>query len=186
MEDKFKNVLNDDEKITKVTTTNNVYSFKRTLPFIILTVIITILFGGLAIGLSYEGFPWIVSIILIVLFIIITIVFYSMFKKGQKNYYVCLTNKRIIIRYGIFTNNFNYYSIENVSGNITTVCKQSIFDKENENNCAIYCNIELLPVGHGQLMIFTSNLVDGYNFSKLLEKVVKENSKSKNLKDIKE
>ena len=77
MEDKFKNVLNDDEKITKVTTTNNVYSFKRTLPFIILTVIITILFGGLAIGLSYEGFPWIVSIILIVLFIIITIVFYS-------------------------------------------------------------------------------------------------------------
>lgn len=109
-----------------------------------------------------------------------------MFKKGQKNYYVCLTNKRLIIRYGIFTNNFNYYSIENVSGNITTVCKQSIFDKDNENNCAVYCKIELLPVGHEQLMIFTSNLVDGYNFSKLLEKVVKENSKSKNLKVIKE
>lgn len=186
MEEKFKNVLNDDEKIVAVTNATKAYATKRTVPFIVVTILSTILFGGLALGLGHQGFPWIVPVVIILFFTTLTIVLNCLFKRGQQNYYACLTNKRVIIKHGIFNNNFNYYSIENVSGNITINCMQSIFDENRDNDCAILAKIELLPVGHEQLLICTSNLANGYNFAKQLENVVKENSKSNNLKIIKE
>lgn len=96
--------------------------------------------------------------------------------KASKNYFVCLTDKRIIIRHGAFTTDYTYYAIDKVSGNITITCNQSIFERQNED-CALGIKIELLPVGHSNLHLWTPSLVNGYNLSKKIDKQVKANAK---------
>ena len=70
---------------------------------------------------SMVGFPWIVAIIVPGVFLLITIAIYVICKLGEKNYFVCVTDKRILIRHGCFTNSYLQYSIENVSGNIIII-----------------------------------------------------------------
>ena len=131
---------------------------------------------------------WIMKYIFLGLFFITALsIIFSM--KKCSNYYICLTNKRIIIRYGIFTNNFSQYSIDNVTGNITTRCIQSIYDSKNGKNssCIISANIELLPVGHKSISIYTFySIVNGYEMAKEIEKVVKSNAKITDNTSIKE
>lgn len=100
--------------------------------------------------------------------------------KACSNYFVCLTNKRIIIRSGTFSNSYRQYSIDNVTGNITTTCFQSIWDKKDckEASCKIIASIELLPVGHDSVDIYTNySITNGYEMAKDIEKVIKSNAK---------
>ena len=202
MEEKFQNILTEDEKVIKITKAANSYITKRCIGTLIAAIFFLILFGTLSWALPWrevvlergwgetttemQGFPWIVAIIVPGVFLFITLLVYIFSKNGKDNYFVCLTNKRIIIRSGAFTNDFKQYSIENVSGNITTVCSQSIFDRGNEKTCALFLNIELLPVGHEKLNIWTAAVEDGYEFAKQIEKVVKDNAKTNKQKPVKE
>ncbi len=201
MEEKFQNILTEDEKVIKITKATNSYVTKRCIGTLIAAIFFLILFGTLSLALPWrevviehawetttemQGFPWIVAIVVPGVFLFITLLIYIFSKNGKGNYFICLTNKRIIIRSGAFTNDFQQYSIENVSGNITTVCSQSIFDKGDENTCAMRLTIELLPVGHEKLNIWTAAVEDGYEFAKQIEKVVKENAKSNKQKPVKE
>jgi hypothetical protein len=133
-----------------------------------------------------QGFPWIVAIIVPGVFFLITLTVYIISSYGQRNYFVCITNKRILIRHGCFTNSYKQYSIENVSGNVAISCKQSIFDRRNETACNLHLYIELLPVGHNQLNIYTAALNNGYEFAKQIETTIKQNAKGKKTKTIEE
>ena len=196
--DKFKDVLHEDEKIVDSSCVNKkTFILKSILIPLALFFVVTIILILVAIinpvhyveekivGSSpipipghFEGFPWwvvfLVSGILLVVVLLICLFAYKL----AKNYYICLTNKRIITRHGLFTTNYSYYAIDNVSGNITTKCIQSIFEK-NEKSCSLSINIELLPVGHGKLDILTPSIMNGFEFSKNIDKIIKINSKQK-------
>ena len=124
---------------------------------------------------GYVGLPlWVLFLVSGILLAILLVV-WLLSHKASKNYYICLTDKRIIIRHGVFTTNYKYYAIDKVSGNITINCQQSIFER-NTNCCALYLEIELLPVGHTGLRIWLPSIVDGYEFSKKIDAQIKENS----------
>lgn len=191
---KFKNILHENEEVVaSVCANKKSYIMKRVLfpaiLFALVTIILTIVaiynpyhyVKGTGSGIwatpgYYEGFPlWILYLVSGVLLTVLLLVWFIS-SKASKNYFICLTNERIIIRHGAFTTDYTYYAIDKVSGNITINCNQSIFDKQ-DNNCALDIKIELLPVGHGELLIWTPSIVDGYEFSKKIDKQIKENAK---------
>ena len=202
--EKFKNVLHEDEKVVDATTANKkTFIQKRILFPLILFILVTTILTIVAIlnphqyieeidslwvnkhG-HYVGLPlWVVFLVsgLLLLILLIT---WIMAYKSSNNYFICLTNKRIIVRRGIFTTDYTYYAIDNVSGNITINCDQSIFDKKIENACSLFLTIELLPVGHGELRLYTPSVLNGYSFAKNIDKQIKENSKPINAQTIKE
>ena len=201
MEEKFTNILNDNEKVIAVTNATKSYALKKSITTFIIGLFFLALFGTLSIALPWReienptyfhpegsmvGFPWIVAVIVPGVFFIVTLTIYIVAKFGENNYFVCLTDKRILIRYGCFTNSYHQYSIENVSGNIEINCNQSIFDRRNEKACNIRLAIELLPVGHGKLTVWTAAVNNGYELAKQIEKVVKDNAKQNKPKTIKE
>lgn len=192
--DKFKNILHENEKVIESTCANKKsFITKRVIFPIILFSVVTIILTIVAIcnprhyversgnGIwskpgHYEGFPlWVLFLVSGILLAIVLLV-WLISNKAAKNYFICLTNERIIIRHGAFTTDYTYYAIDNVSGNITINCNQSIFD-QNDANCAMMINIELLPVGHSELFIFTPSIVNGYEFSKKIDKQIKNNAK---------
>ncbi len=190
MENKFSNILTEDEQVVAVTNATNTYAFKRCFVTLMLTLFFAVLFTTLSLALPWRqvdtywgpemrGFPWIVAIIVPGVFLLVTLIIFVIAKFGENNYFVCLTNKRVLIRYGAFSNSFKQYSIENVSGNISISCNQSAFDRRNEKSCGLIVDIELLPVGHSRLTIWTAALNNGYEMAKQIEKVVKDNSKKK-------
>ena len=178
MEEKFKSILKENEKVIFVTnaTKANIYPLS-----IFIFVISFILFGALFIPISILfNLCWLNAIyVLLVLFNVAVTITFRM--KFVRNYFICLTDKRVIIRKGIFTTDYEKFSIENVSGNIEVKTNQSVFDRANEGACDIHADIELLPVGHGKLNIWTSNINNGLKFSELLEEVVKNNAKKQNI-----
>lgn len=199
--DKFKDVLHENETVIDSTCANKKsFIMKKILKPAILFAIVTIILTIVAIcnprhyveGIEtelwtkpghYEGFSlWVLFLVSGILFAFL-LVYLLVSIKESKNYFICLTNERIIMRHGAFTTDYTYYAIDKVSGNITINCNQSIFDKP-ANNCAINIKIELLPVGHGELLIYTPSVVNGYEFSKKIDKQVKDNAKL--IKSIKE
>ncbi|MGN0960905.1 MAG: PH domain-containing protein [Christensenellales bacterium] len=192
--DKFRNILHENEKVIDSASANKKsFIVKRILIpailFAVVTIILTIVaicnprhyVEGTVVGTwakpgYYEGFPlWVLFLVSGILLTILLLVWFIS-NKASKNYFICLTNKRIIIRHGAFTTDYTYYAIDKVSGNITISCNQSIFDKQ-DNNCAMNIEIELLPVGHGKLLIWTPSIVNGYEFSKKIDKQVRDNAK---------
>lgn len=189
MENKFSNILTENEKVIAVTNTTKSYALKRCFVTLMIALFFAVLFTTLSLALPWRevkthwgpemrGFPWIVAVIVPGVFLLITITIYTISKLGEKNYFLCVTDKRILIRHGCFTNSYLQYSIENVSGNVSIACQQSIFDRKDENACNLHLNIELLPVGHGHLSIYTACLNNGYEMAKQIEKVVKDNAKA--------
>ena len=197
MENKFTNILNENEKVVAVTNATKTYALKRCFVTLMLTLFFAVLFTTLSVALPWRevqthwgpemhGFPWIVAVIVPGVFLLITLTIFIICKSGEKNYFVCVTDKRILIRHGCFTNSYTQYSIENVSGNISVACNQSIFDRRNEKSAGLIIDIELLPVGHSRLTIWTAALNNGYEMAKQIEKVVKENAKKHKQKATKE
>ena len=171
--DKFKHVLHDDENIVFSTTVNlrtyiatKLFSLFAFLPLILILTVVSIVIS--------NGLPILIGIVIIIPLMILMI---SVFLRGARNYCICLTNKRIIVRRRIFTTKFSYYSIEKVTGNVETHCSQSFLDRKNEKICGIIAAIELYPVGHGKISILTPSLIEGQEFAKRMEKQVKENAK---------
>ena len=201
--EKFQNILYEDEKVVDATFANKKsYVIKRVLApfivFLVVTIILTIIAavfprhyveettGFWAEPAHYEGFPlWVLFLVSGILLCVVLLVGFIAYKSA-KNYHVCLTNKRIIIRHGAFTTDYTFLAIDKVSGNITIRCNQSIFDKKNSSICALIVQIELLPVGHSGLIIATPSIIDGYEFSKKIDKQVKENAKSIKMSAIEE
>ena len=202
---KFKNVLHEGEEIIDVTSASKgSYIKKRILFPLILFFVVTIIMAIIAItnpreyvdpvilhgyvlheGYYAGGFPlWIVFLVSgIFLFILLLVAGISY--RASQNYFICLTDKRIITRHGSFSTDYTYYAIEKVSGNIKINCDQSVFDQK-ESDCSLQINIELLPVGHGELVIFTPSLVNGYEFSKKIDSQIKANAELNSEKQIKE
>lgn len=192
--DKFEKVLNNNEKIiTTSKATKRTFILKKIIVPAILTAFVTILFSILAATLPYKyvgkgwygdsytttgyiGFPWFAILIGGGILLLITLFVLYCAIKGSKNYYACITNERVIIRYGTFATKYTNYSIEKVSGNISTHCAKSVFDSYNENACSITASIELMPVGHSRVNLFIKTLDDGYDFAKTLEETVKANA----------
>ena len=183
-EEKFKNILLENEEIViaerpKKTT----FILNRIISIIVTICVITgtffyIKFLVSAISLDSTTNWTIYFMICITIIALLKIITYY---KAYSNYYFCLTNKRIIIRYGTFTNNYNQYSIENVTGNIKTSCTQSIWDKKDGKDASgkVSASIELLPVGHGSIYISTRySIENAYEMTKEIERVVKNNAKS--------
>ena len=185
----FKKVLREDE--TPIITAKGMakpYVLKRIgIPFIIFAFFTT-LFTILAVALPYrpasednffaEGFPPIVTIIFACVTFGIFLIALILSIIGSKKYYVCLTSKRVIIRSGVFNVSYTNHAIEKVSGNISVRCGKSILDNSDENSCSVACRIELMPVGHGSINIFTASIDKGYEFAKQLETIVAQNAKA--------
>ena len=181
--EKFQNILSENEEVVRIERTKKTTVVLKKIVSIIIAIcvicgmfyyvdLVTRLwdFNSNPIWKIYMGIG--VAIIILLDFILSL--------KTYSNYFICLTNKRIIIRYGTFTNNYKQYSIENVTGNIQTTCKQSIWDKKNSKDASssIGIEIELLPVGHDKIYISTSySIENGYEMAKEIEKVVKANAK---------
>ncbi len=193
--EKFKNILHEDETVVDSTCADKKsFVLKRVsisaILFAVVTIFLTIVairnpghyVGGTGTGVyakpgHYEGFPlWVLFLVsgILLTTLIINII---MSTKASENYFICLTNKRIIVRHGIFTTNYTYYAIDKVSGNITINCNQSIFNNK-DNICSLRIEIELLPVGHSNLLILTPSIIDGCEFSKKIDKQIKNNAKS--------
>ena len=191
---KIKEILHEAEIIIgTATASRKSYIVKRIiiplLLFLVVTAILTVVailnprhyveddMGFFGTKGHYEGFNiWVLFLVSgVLLAIFATTLVISV--KSSRNYLICLTDKRIIVKHGAFTTNFTYYSIENVSGNITIVCNQSIFDNKETKDCSLSLNIELLPVGHSGLTIWTPSIINGYEFSKIIDAQIKENSK---------
>ena len=192
MEEKFKNVLHDDEKILYVTKASK-GAIWNALSILVLTVYsIFLIFGSTPFILMASGefasttAGAIGLIVIASLLLLFWILYILMMLKYRKNYYIALTDTRIIERKGIININYTSYDIINVSGNITIEQKRTIFDRKNENACSLYMKIELLPVGHNELNIYTAFVENGYELSKIIEKQVKANAKKANKKSIKE
>ncbi len=192
--DKFEKVLNDNEKIiTTSKATKRTFILKKIIVPAILTTFVTVLFSILAATLPYKyvgkgwygdsytttgyiGFPWFAILIGGGVLLLITLFVLFCAIKGSNNYYACLTNERVIIRYGAFATKYVNYSIEKVSGNMSIHCAKSIFDSNNENACRVSAFIELWPVGHSHINLGIQTIDDGYDFAKTLEATVKANA----------
>ncbi|MCQ2555801.1 MAG: hypothetical protein MJ149_00520 [Clostridia bacterium] len=191
MENSFDSVLEEGEKVIE---TRKADSKAWVTPAILPPIFIG-LFASLGLLIAafvtlVEWCPdnalglWIALAVVVTLFVILVTLIAIFNKKASKNYEVCLTNKRLIIKHGVFTNDYDFYSIEQVTGNIQTFCNQSIFNKKDDV-CNVCCDIELYPVGHNNLSIFIKCILDGNKFAKKVESVVKANAKSleKSLKE---
>ena len=131
MEEKFKNVLQENEQILWVGNVNKkAYVLKNALSAsgFSLFASIFLMFPAFAMQV-YEllivaiGVP--VLVFLISLFFLI---------RNAKNTYFCITDQRIIKRSGVFNNDYISYSLKNVS---TVSINASIFDsKENKGGSA--------------------------------------------------
>lgn len=185
----FRDILHDNEKIIDVVPASRKgFVWKRVYPALIVFFVITLIFTLVAIFCPYrvvdKGFfgeeargmkSWVVFAVSgPLLFIVIVTLILSIIE--SRKYFICLTNNRLIIKKGIFATNYIYYAIDKVSGNITINCNQSIFDNKKESACALMITIELLPAGHGKLVIYTSSLKNGFEFSKKVDKQIKNNS----------
>ena len=198
LKNKFEKILEENEKIISIdSASSKPYVWKRMLIPMILSLIATLVLTIISIAnpwkeitetqwwtgnevvTGHTGFPWFVTLIVLVGLVLLLSGLYVLLKKAQSNYFVCLTEKRIIIRKGMFKIDYNSYNLENVSGNIVCNCSRSVFDNQ-ENSCSIFCTIELLPVGHNKLFISFPSLNNGYDFAKSLENIVHSNSKSAN------
>lgn len=182
-QEKFQNILGENEEIIRIEKAKKATFVSKK----IISIIITI---SIILGLCYyTGFllsttsltnnlSWINYVSIGIAIIILLNIIFSV--KAYSNYFLCLTNKRIIIRYGSFTNNYSQYSIDNVTGNIQTICTQSIWDKKDGKNASgiIFATIELLPVGHKSIYISTRySIENSFEMAKEIEKVVKSNAK---------
>ena len=112
MEDKFKPILEEDEQIVETITLNKTKFFWSVFlaSFVILGVVN--LFAILGVCMEF-GFIWALvplgaMIITIVIVLLVSRVYY-------KNCVYCITNKKIIIRSGIFGVDFHSLDLESVS-----------------------------------------------------------------------
>ena len=203
MKEQFEQLLQEDEKIITVTKMNKMGAyFKYCLLPAILGVLLTIIllvisactytpehmvetpnyWGNLS-AYTQEmasGLPYYVSGIVFAIFAVITLITFLLVKLYSDHYAICLTNERIIICTGMVTNDYRYHALTNVSGNITAKCNQSLFDKGTNNACSVIFSIELLPVGHDKVNFLTPSILNGFEFAKQVEKVVKANAKKTN------
>ena len=182
---KFTNVLQEGEEVLFATKAHTAsYVMKRILlnvPAIVLLIVTSLITIPLAIFMHPAMLIWGYFPYVIIMSIVALIA-----RLGCRNYCVCITKSRVIIRKGIITTNYSNFAIEKVSGNIRIEIKESFFDKSNDKSCYVNASIELLPVGHGRVHIMSEAIKDGYKFAKLIEKQVKENSKKINIRYIKE
>ena len=182
--EKFQNILGENEEIIRIERAKKTTVVLKKISSIIITIIliygIIYYFNFLLSTMSALNYNpiWMNYIVTGIVIIMLLDIIFSL--KAYSNYFICLTNKRIIIRYGTFVNNYKQYSIDNVTGNIQTICKQSIWDKKDSKDASssIWVEIELLPVGHDKIYISTSySIENGYEMAKEIEKVIKANAK---------
>jgi len=182
--EKFQNILGENEEIIRIERAKKTTVVLKKISSIIITIIviygIIYYFNFLLSTMSSLNYNpiWMNYIVTGIVIIMLLDIIFSL--KAYSNYFICLTNKRIIIRYGTFVNNYKQYSIDNVTGNIQTICKQSIWDKKDSKDASssIWVEIELLPVGHDKIYISTSySIENGYEMAKEIEKVIKANAK---------
>lgn len=96
---------------------------------------------------------------------------------SKKNYHVCLTDSRIIIRHGVFGINFDEHDIENFS-NVKT--GQSVFERDADSNC---CHLQIEKTSfhmnsNGRQIpqsINISTIKNGYDLSKRIVSAKKNN-----------
>ena len=185
MEEKFKSILKENEKVIFVTNATYGSVYSAAIGWGILALIFFGMFLGVSPVFISEGksnnllalriiLPLVMTAVTVLLFVLLK-------RKYLKNYFICLTNERVIVRTGLFTINFEKYIISKVSGNIEISTIQLFFDRKNETSCRVGAHIELLPVGHGTIGIRTESLNNGLKFSELLEKIVKENAKKQKM-----
>ena len=129
-EEKFQNILGEDEKIVKISRVKkSTFFIKKIIGTIISICILVGLCYYIKFVLSLSGqtsntnwmnYAYVGIAIIVLLNLIVSF-------KASSNYFICLTNKRIIIRYGTFTNNYNQYSIDTLKNWIIPVTLTNLF-----------------------------------------------------------
>jgi len=146
LEENFKNILIEDEEIISVTQAyKKGYRLNRTFVNVLLTACVVI-------------WP-------VVIYILSWIPNYIYQHASAKKYFVCLTNKRLIVKKGVWTTNYDIYALNNLS-NIYN--KQTIFD--NENSCSIVCELKSASVNDHTPSFKIYSIQNGFEFSKLIQK----------------
>ena len=142
MEEKFKVILDDDEKIKWINGINtNAYTkkfFLETFLFGLFPPIAILLlgapYGWLTLLLSILGvIPMWIGIVHFIVSLTICFLYYTYLKKEANNTFFCITDKRIIKRSGAFNNKFVHYSLKNVG---TVRVEGGIFDRKDNNPSA--------------------------------------------------
>lgn len=142
MEEKFKMILDKNEDI-KWCGNVNVSAYVKSNFFRIFLFGLFPPFALLMLGTPYSWLLLLLSVLKVIplwigiahfIFTLIVITIYiSILRKGAKNTYFCVTNKRVIKRSGAFTNDFEHYSLKNI-GNV--VVNGGIFDIKGDNPSA--------------------------------------------------
>ena len=182
----FSDILKKDEEVIATTRAcSKTIAVRAMLPFLSIGIFITLMFIPLLCTvLGHDPIEW-CMLLMPGLFFILAIVFGVLASKAGKNYAVCLTQKRVIIKHGIFTKNYRTFLIERVTGNIVSSCTQSILNRK-DTAVSLNVRIELYPVGHNNVTIYTQPIFDGRDFLNKIEEVVKKNSEELKIEQIKE
>lgn len=189
MEKKFRHVIQDGEHVLYgATASKKAYVLKRMLAPLIILCVLTVLFTILAICLpyhyvgagwhengefywhDYEGMPFWVPILVFSVLAIVNVIVFVFTTKEAKLYAICVTESRILIRYGVARANYQTFPFDCVTGDAMIVCDQSIFDQADGNDCSVRVSIPSKLYIH----FITPSLVDGFDFAKKLERSVNE------------
>ena len=184
--EEFSDILKKDEEvIATAKACPKTIAIRAMLPFLGVGTFILITFIPiLCTVLGHDPIEW-CMLIMPGLFYILAAIFGILASKAGKNYAVCLTQKRVIVKYGIFTKNYRTFLIERVTGNIVSTCNQSFFNRK-DTAVSLNVRIELYPVGHNNVTIYTQPIFDGRDFLNKIEEVVKKNSEELKIEQIKE
>ena len=188
MEKIFRHILQENEEIEYGTVASiKPYVLKRMIAPLIILIIATTILTILAIVFpyhyvgkgwhgsdyswnDYEGIPFYVPIIVFtVLGLINLFVFISSFK-AAKNYAIAVTDKRILIKKGAFRPDFEALPFTDVISSSIIKRYRSIFDDKDENDCSLYISIP----ARVSISLYTPSLMDGFDFSRRLEKSVQD------------
>lgn len=110
-------------------------------------------------------------------------IYITILNKSAKNTFFCITNKRIIVRSGVFRNDFKHFSLKNI-GNVQV--NGSIFDSKGNNpsaNLNIICkNFHTNTSSNSSVILRIDSLNNAYEAYKLISKVIEGNNESLRVK----
>ena len=133
-EEKFKDTLNDGEVLQKILKPNKgLYVFGYLFPMIIPLLFMTIVITIVTIGIPTDGSTgmWIPPVVLLGVLLLMFIIGLPIVLVSHKNIFYAVTNKRVIIRSGIFGIDFKSMDLNDINAVETYV---SVLDKIAKKN----------------------------------------------------
>lgn len=193
LEEKFKIILLDEEKIEFVESVNKkAFTVKKTFSYFLFFIIAGVFIAQIstiATVAATEGkigiMVWPMTFLIVLCIgMIISIILAIL---NSNNTYFCITNQRIIKRHGAFNNKFIHYSLKNIG---TIEVSGGMFDSRGEKGSAniIVVTKDFHTDSKGnvhQTRFRVESLNNAYEAYKILNKLTQGNNEALRIKNIK-